>query len=355
LQTLQPYSLKKFSLYYLLWWSVWVIVHIIVVHRLGINWGMAVIDSLISNTVMAMACSSAILLFRYYQPGLGKRVYRFIFAIVITILFCDAVWWILTHLFPDDKMYLQFLENSLPVRFAYSFLMLSFVGVFNWLWTILMEKNQLEVRKNEAEQLIKDAELVKLRQQLQPHFLFNSLNSISALAGSKPDEARKMVQLLSDFLRGTLKKDDEQTVSLKEELEHLNLYLEIEKVRFGNRLNIDIQVSDGAKNAHLPSLLLQPIVENAIKFGIYGTIDTITITINAQLEKGVLRVEITNPYDSQTQGKSGGTGFGLSSIQRRLYLLYSRNDLLNTEKIENVFITRLIIPQLNEKNSYHRR
>ena len=336
-----------------MWWSAWAVIHIIVVHRLGINWGLAVIDSLVSNTLMARACSIAILLFRYYQPGLGKRVYRFIFAIGITILFCDAVWWILTYIFPDDKIYLLFLENSLPVRFAYSCLMLSFVGVFNWLWTILMEKNLMEVRKNEAEQLIKEAELVKLRQQLQPHFLFNSLNSISALAGSKPDEARKMVQQLSDFLRGTLKKDDEQTVSLKEELEHLNLYLEIEKVRFGDRLTIEIEMDDSAKEAKLPSLLLQPIVENAIKFGIYGTLDKITISLSVQIEKGLLHIKIVNPFDSQTQRKSGGTGFGLSSIQRRLYLLYSRNDLLNTEKAGNLFITSLSIPQANEKNSYN--
>jgi two-component system LytT family sensor kinase len=88
---------------------------------------------------------------------------------------------------------------------------------------------------------------LKLRQQLQPHFLFNSLNSISALAGSQPEKARHMIQQLSDFLRGTLKRDEQQSVTLEEELHHLQLYLDIEKVRFGSRLQTDIQVEEEVK------------------------------------------------------------------------------------------------------------
>lgn len=213
------------------------------------------------------------------------------------------------------------------------------------MWNLLNEQKEQEQRKTEAEQLVKEAELVKLRQQLQPHFLFNSLNSISALAGSKPDEARKMIQQLSDFLRGTLKKDEQKVVSLKEEMQHLNLYLEIEKVRFGHRLTIDIHVEHDLWNAMIPPLLLQPIVENAIKFGLYGTIEDIVVTVSAQTEAGYLFVEVKNPFDPQTQTAARGTGFGLSSIQRRLFLLYGRHDLLSTEKKDSTFITRLKIPQ----------
>lgn len=119
---------------------------------------------------------------------------------------------------------------------------------------------------------------------------------------------------------------------LKEELEHLRLYLEIEKVRFGHRLNIEINVTDEVKEASIPPLLLQPIVENAIKFGLYGTIDQIVVSMDAQFDQGYLHLEIKNPFDVQTQSAGRGTGFGLSSIQRRLFLLYSRNDLLTTEK-----------------------
>src|SRR6185436_1417225 len=131
-------------------------------------------------------------------------------------------------------------------------------------WFYMKTESERKQRKSDAEKLAREAELTGLRQQLQPHFLFNSLNSISALAGTKPEEARKMIQQLSDFLRGTLKKDDQQLVSLSEELQQLQLYLEIEKVRFGHRLRTEITNDERSLSLQLPSLLLQPIVENAI-------------------------------------------------------------------------------------------
>lgn len=192
---------------------------------------------------------------------------------------------------------------------------------------------------------MREAELSKLRQQLQPHFLFNSLNSINALIGTKPAEARQMVQQLSDFLRGTLKKDEQKVVPLKEEFEQLRLYLEIEKVRFGHRLKVDMNINEQSQSFLIPPLLLQPVVENAIKFGLYDTIGEITISVTSKTETGYLIVEVQNPYDASTQNANKGTGFGLSSMKRRLYLLYGRNDLMTTNKAENIFTTTLRIPQ----------
>ena len=318
-------------------------------HRLGLDWQHSLFDSLVSNLLLAMACLSSILLYRFYRPGAGYRIYRLIFALGITILFCNSMKWVLESLFAGDPYYLLFLRKSMTLRFVFSLLMLSFISVLNWLWNNLREQNKREFRRSETEQLVKEAELVKLRQQLQPHFLFNSLNSISALAGSRPEEARKMIHQLSDFLRGTLKKDEQETVALKEELDHLKLYLDIEKVRFGQRLNVQVNSTEGVMEAKIPPLLLQPIVENAIKFGLYGTIDEITVTVDSKINQGNLHIEIANPFDEQTQSPNKGTGFGLSSIQRRLFLLYSRNDLLMTEKRDRVFITKLKIPQNKRK------
>jgi LytS/YehU family sensor histidine kinase len=236
----------------------------------------------------------------------------------------------------------------MPIRFIISLLILSFLTITNWLFYSLQEQKEKEQRRNDMEQLAKDAELARLRQQLQPHFLFNSLNSISALAGSKPNEARKMIQQLSDFLRGTLKKDEQQTIGLNEELDHLKLYLEIEKVRFGHRLQIEFDFTPESLTTFLPPLLLQPILENAIKFGLYDTLDDITISISAQVKNNVLHIKISNPFDAQTQQANEGTGFGLSSVKRRLFLLYARNDLMTTEKQDHLFITSLKIPQLKK-------
>ena len=162
---------------------------------------------------------------------------------------------------------------------------------------------------------------------------------------SRPEQARTMVQQLSDFLRGTLRKDNQQRVSLADELTQLELYLAIEKVRFGHRLQTIVDVTDDAKNLKLPALLLQPIVENAIKFGLYGTTGDTTITIKADQEEAGLVIRIQNPFDSDALQAQEGTGFGLSSVQRRLYLLYARPNLVQTQQHENQFITTVTIPQ----------
>jgi LytS/YehU family sensor histidine kinase len=245
----------------------------------------------------------------------------------------------------EELAYLEFLDQSAFVRGLFAWLMIMLISVMSWMWFFMREQQEAESRKADTEKLAREAELSKLRQQLQPHFLFNSLNSISALAGSRPEEARKMIQQLSDFLRGTIKRDDQQLVTLEEELDHLQLYLEIEKVRFGHRLATVVEKTVAAMPLLLPSLLLQPIVENAIKFGLYDTTGEITIRIKAFTDVGNLVLTVENPFDPETSQPRQGTGFGLNSVQRRLHLLYARQDLLTTRQNDNIFTTQVIIPQ----------
>jgi LytS/YehU family sensor histidine kinase len=134
-------------------------------------------------------------------------------------------------------------------------------------------------------------------------------------------------------------------VNLQEELQYLQLYLDIEKVRFANRLSAVIEIDEEAKKMKLPALLLQPIVENAIKFGLYDTTGEAVIRICAKSEANLLTIIVENPFDPETSSPQKGTGFGLSSVQRRLYLLFARTDLLTTEVKENIFITTVRIPQ----------
>jgi LytS/YehU family sensor histidine kinase len=130
---------------------------------------------------------------------------------------------------------------------------------------------------------------------------------------------------------------------LEEELQHLQLYLEIEKVRFGHRLST--LITNETLGMKLPAMLLQPVVENAIKFGLYDTVGDITISIDAKKDDGSLVLQVQNPFDPETSSPRKGTGFGLSSVQRRLYLLFARNDLLKTEINEQLFTTTIKIPQ----------
>ena len=154
-----------------------------------------------------------------------------------------------------------------------------------------------------------------------------------------------MIQQLSDFLRGNVRKEEQQSVLLAEELQYLQLYLEIEKVRFGHRLSTDIHHDEASLNMTLPPMLLQPIVENAIKFGLYDTTEAVTIRIEARADNNYVVISVQNPFDPETSRPKQGTGFGLSSIQRRLYLLFARGDLFETRVEGHLFTTIVKIPQ----------
>lgn len=154
-----------------------------------------------------------------------------------------------------------------------------------------------------------------------------------------------MVQQLSDFLRGTIRKEETQWVNLQEELQYLELYLDIEKVRFGNRLETVVVTDETTRQMKLPALLLQPIVENAIKFGLYDTTGRTVISLTTAMENGELVITVTNPFDPETSSPKQGTGFGLKSVGRRLYLLFARHDLLSTDARDSQFTTVVKIPQ----------
>ncbi len=293
---------------------------------------------------MAMAILINIIL-RFYIPY--KNRYSFILSLcaMLTVVWFFSARFIFSFIIENEEGFNVFLSQSAPVRLTIGFLVICCMALISVLLYTLQDHQETEKRKTETERLSKEAELFKLRQQLQPHFLFNSLNSINALIASQPQQARTMIQQLSDFLRGTLKKEDNQWASLTDELEHLQLYLEIEKVRFGHRLSASIKNNTEGFNLLLPAMLLQPVVENAIKFGLYDTLGDISINIDAKLEEGYLVIQVINPFDAEGAMPKKGTGFGLSSVQRRLFLVYARHDLLKAEAVGQVFITTIKIPQ----------
>ena len=328
-----------------LWLSVWTIIQSIVLYYYSLPIGICVVDSLLSNLLLALAVHVSNNMYRFYKPSGNDRFQRLMWGLALTFVSVYTLQYLLKIIFASNKEYLEFLSQSLPIRFVMFLLLIACMQIARWLVQNERDMREKKQREAESENFVKEAELSKLRLQLQPHFLFNSLNSINALVGSKPEEARKMILQLSDFLRGTIKHEDTSLITMEEELTHLNLYLEIEKVRFGNRLQTELNCNETCKNKLIPALLLQPIVENAIKFGLYDTIDQVLIKIDVLVEEHHLLVKVENPFDPETQSASKGTGFGLKSVQRRLYLLYARNDLLTIEKQNNKFITTIKIPQ----------
>ncbi len=279
--------------------------------------------------------------FRHYTPN---RKNGFLLVLFPLLLSGGLVWshaQVLNWWFDSDN--LELLEASIFYRWTVFGLVFQLLAVLAVVISKVAGQEELSRREGQLLQLSKEAELAQLRQQLQPHFLFNSLNSIHALVLASPQRAREMVLLLSDFLRGTLRTEGQSWISLADEIKYLSMYFDIERVRFGHRLLVDLQVEEGVEQLKIPPLLVQPLVENAIKYGLYGTLGEVKISLRFQKEGNYLQVIVENPFDGQASVPAG-TGFGLSSVERRLFLIFGRTDLLQKIAAKGIFCVHLQIP-----------
>lgn len=338
-------SFTRIAIAYAGFLLVWTALQTYILVDLGLGYKQALVDAVFTHVLFALSSFIVYITLANYQPTRENSFYMRIWGVLLAVGNTMVIYQGLKYAFGNDEDYLKFLNRSIPIRFAFQVLMLMTLLLLQWLWNTMAEQRELYERQQEAERHAREAELYNIRQQLNPHFLFNSLNSISALAGSRPEEARNMIQQLSEFLRHTLRKDDAQRVSLREELTHLNLYLEIEKVRFGNRLRTQFDIDEKCLDRLVPVLLLQPLLENAIKFGLYDTLGEVLIEVKAKcVQGGRLEISVSNPFDVQTHRQHAGTGFGLDMVRRRLYLLYADNQLLETSQENGIFSVFLRIP-----------
>jgi len=215
----------------------------------------------------------------------------------------------------------------------------------HYLYLAFEASRAAERRVLRTEVTAREAELRALRAQLNPHFLFNSLNSINALVGSDPEGARRMCEGLGDFLRRTLALGARDSVTLGEELALVERYLGIEQVRFGERLRVERAVDPDAAVCRVPPLLLQPLVENAIKHGIADMVDGGAIRIEARREGELLRVVVENPVDADAPSRTG-EGVGLENVRRRLEVFGAREAQLHSARKGDRFRVTLMLPAL---------
>jgi LytS/YehU family sensor histidine kinase len=219
-------------------------------------------------------------------------------------------------------------------------------AVFHYLLITFEISRGAERRSLEAEVLARSSELKALRAQIDPHFLFNSLNSISALIASDQERARSMTILLADFFRASVSAGRRQSIPLAEEISLIRTYLEIERVRHGDRLQLSVTVEDDAGLSLVPPLVLQPLVENAIKHGIATLIGGGEIRITAAGEGGKIRVSITNPVDSASSSrKPEGASFGLQAVRDRVRALTGTEGSLDTSVSGDVFTATVTLPR----------
>lgn len=346
----QPFSHKEIRHFFVFFWLfAFVLLQITFQYFFHLQWGIAFTDNVVSIILLILFIG----IINKTDHVSKLHGYQFIPAFILITIFsalCLAVnTAILYYLNLSHNTYQAFLFKSLPFRFSYIWFIITGFTFTNYVWQKASERKREQQKVENLRKIAREAELDKIYQQLHPHFLFNSLNAINTLIVSYPNKATDMIQKLSDFLRGSLKKVNEECIPLEDEIGHLRLYLELEEIRFGERLKTKISFKKGTSQSTIPPLVLQPLIENAVKFGLYGTLGKVTIHLKSYVFKNHLYLLISNPFSEDTQPPQG-TGFGLKSVKRRLFLIYGRNDLIQTKKRENTFTIYLKIPQHYDKS-----
>lgn len=335
--------------FYLTAWSAATLAHAFVLHHFYVpSFATAFADALFFN-------------FSFAAIGIGIwypcRYLRFDYNSILNIVtnhmmagsFILLVWIqfnfsILRLLIPYDIDYQVFLESSIPLRIIQGMLYYLIVILFYYLFIYYVSSRENLLKASELRTKVKETQLELLKAQLNPHFIFNSLNSISALTITNPARAQEMVVKLSTFLRYSIAQKSDNLVSLSDELQNCLLYLDIEKVRFGDRLQLTNEITEACNDFLVPELILQPLIENAIKHGVHESSEPVSVKLSCITENEILEISITNSFDPEYPSKTG-KGLGLKSVIERLHLLYGRGNWLYTEKQDNEFTAILRIPK----------
>jgi len=333
------------------WWLVWLLLgagqSLLFYYGFDRNPALSITDGMVS-----MVLFSALALAAWFPlKFLNRNDTRFPLLIinllaisaVVLLVWMGLVYLILSGIFPDTGNYGAFWRGTISLRLGTGVLLS--ILVFLTYYLIISYKNLSDRRLGESklENILRETELKMLRTQINPHFLFNSLNSVSALTITDPDKAREMVIKLSEFMRYALARKDEQPVTLRQELENMKLYIDIEKTRFGERLITNETLSRECLELKIPNLLLQPLYENAIKYGVHESTGTVEIATTVYCDSQSVEITISNNFDHDAVMPSG-TGTGLSNVRRRLDLVYGREASMITRKEKGRFTITMRLP-----------
>jgi two-component system LytT family sensor kinase len=313
-----------------------------------ISFGIALADGLITNLLY-----SAIGIGLWYPIFFSKNdrenhlstiINNLITGVITISLWLGISYLLLVSLFNANTEFLNSLRKSLPWRAGIGFLYYEVLILVYYLIIFYRNNKENQLKEAELKALVKESELNSLKAQINPHFLFNSLNSISSLTMIEPAKAQEMIIKLSEFLRYATSNKEEKFTSLKDELNNINRYLDIEKVRFGKRLAFRQSVEDSCRQLKLPGLILQPLVENAVKYSVYENTEESVIEIQCTCNSSALSVVVRNQWDPDFQFNKG-EGVGLKNIRSRMRILYNRDDLFSIRKDPLHYEVNIIFPQ----------
>ncbi|MCW5962794.1 MAG: histidine kinase [Bryobacterales bacterium] len=243
----------------------------------------------------------------------------------------------------EESFRLMQVQNATPELMPLAVITLSLAQAVNYLLLSLEDQREAERRQEHMRTLAREAELRSLRAQINPHFLFNSLNSVSALTASNPERAREMCLLLADFFRRNLDVGNQESTTIGEEVDLVFHYLQIEMARFGKRLQLDMDIPDSLRAFSVPPLILQPLVENAVKHGIAGLVEGGTVSIKARpLSGGGVMLTVENPYDPD-QPRRRRKGIGIDNVRSRLEMRYGQDARFELQREEGSFRAKIQI------------
>ena len=281
------------------------------------------------------------------DAGFAPRV---VLAHAIGAAMASAIWivvgdlWVslLDAMMPSLAAGTLFASRRLPL-YVIGALLFWLAAALHYLLIAFEASRSAERRALELSLLARDAELRALRAQIDPHFLFNSLNSISALTVADPAAARRMCVLLAEFLRDTLRLGASARITLAEEFRLADRFLEIERVRLGTRLSVSRSTDPSADGCLVPPLLLQPLVENAVVHGIDQLLDGGTITIAAARAGAALTITLENPCDPDRPHRSG-SGLGLDLLKQRVVTQFGADGDVRVDARPERFRVEVTIP-----------
>jgi signal transduction histidine kinase len=338
----------RLALYLGLWVMVGALLALALTGRLGLTWLQATLISLPVASAYAFVCLSAWYVARSL-PIVTTGTPRIVGTGIVAAVISSAGWLALARLWVAILVRRGWIPDAAraggheSLIFGFGVLLYVLSLAISYLLITFEETREAERRALEVQVLAREAELRSLRAQIDPHFLFNCLHSISALTTADPPAARRMCLLLGDFLRETLALGGEDRISVARELKLVERFLAVERIRFGDRLDVDIEAAPGTESELVPPLLLQPIVENAVTHGIAHMLERGTIRITATRAAARLSVLVENPCDPDRPRRTG-SGVGLSNVRARLKAMHGADALVRTSEQNGTWRVELSFP-----------
>ena len=333
--------------YLLLWLLVGALLAALLTAEAGLSWRVALLTGIPAAIAYSFICLSAWSVARA-MPLVRTGPARVIVSALAAAALSSAVWLAITRGW--GALVVSRWAGQTGISFTSIQTLLFGLGMLLYLLSlavsyvlVVYEASQDAQRRGlQGQVLAREAELRSLRAQIDPHFLFNSLNSISALTTADPPGARRMCLLLSEFLRESLALGGEDRITLARELALLERFLAVERIRFGDRLRSELNAGD-AGGCFVPPLLLQPIVENAVTHGIANLIEGGTIRVTADRTGPWLRIVIENPCDPDRPPRRGA-GVGLANVRARLRAMHGTDAALIAGEQDEIWRVELTLP-----------